>query len=287
MTKTALITGSAGFLGSYLCPRLTALGYELARVDPHEEKPHFRGTFQQWLQCFGLRMTPAFDVVVHLASNLTQTNIEQRNKLGNIAFLDITTDYRMAEYLERHSPRQRAVWLSSCAVDAQESENYAFVKYVGERFASQLAKRGVPITILRPYGGYGPGQSLDYPFPSILARAMREEDPLVVWGSLETARDWIYVEDLVDTIVEAAEGKFASRLDPEVLVGTGRCTTFGELARMMAKAVGYYPQIIAQSDKPIGSKHRVCPVMRPVKVPLEEGIRKCLEAMRAAQLQQG
>lgn len=274
--KTALVTGSSGFIGRHLVPRLSALGYDLTLVDPVVYPGHKQIvlTFEEFK--FLTPCSDRFDVVIHLAASLTKTNIEQRNKLGVGAFNDVALDMEMARYLDSRPPRQRAIWLSSCAVDAHEYENYAFVKYVGERFAMNLAKQGVPITILRPYGGYGPGQSLDYPFPAILSRAMRRENPLVVWGSLETTRDWIYVDDIIDAIIEAIDAKDAG---PH-LIGTGRAVTFGELARMMADVVGYSPTIIADESKPIGSKHRVCPVVRHVNISLEEGIKRCMEAMQ-------
>ncbi len=271
---TALVTGSAGFIGSHLVPRLRELGYRLTLVDPESESGM---TFQEWLCAFN---HARFDVVIHLAASLTKTDIEQRNKLCvRDAFSDIMLDYNMASYLERCPPRRHAIWLSSCAVDAHGCENYAFVKYVGERFATKLRQAGLPITILRPYAGYGPGQSLHYPLPAILARAMRREDPLTVWGSLNTTRDWIYIDDLVDAILYEVETRLIPVTSP-VLVGTGRATTFGELARLMARAIPYDPVIVSDHSKPIGSDYRVCPFVRPVKVSLEDGIQLCLEAMK-------
>jgi len=226
-----------------------------------------------------------YDYVFHLAASLTKFNIDERNKLGMEAFADTQLDYSVACWLATHPPKERVVWMSSGATDARDTENYAFVKSVSERFARQLGKTGVPVSILKPYAGFGPGQSLNYPMAAIISRALRHDDPLIVWGDAKCERDWIYVDDLIDAILMAADGAFPPvRAMP---IGTGVSTTFGNLARIIADQVGYFPSIKADMTKPVGSGRRVAQVEIAesfgfkAKVTLEEGVRRCIAAAKA------
>lgn len=289
---TALVLGGAGFLGRHLIPKLVQRGYDVVSVDPNhacnitigKTKYEWKG-FEYWKPS-GTITDPRgeFDFVFHLAANLTSFNIEERNKMDIRAFSDTQLDYAVAEYLTCHPPKQRAVWMSSCAIDAKDTENYAFVKYVSERFAHCLSRNEFPISILRPYGGYGPGQSLSYPMPSIIDRALRHEDPLVVWGNTFTFRDWIHVDDIVEAMLMAADGKFPRAV--AMPIGTGRATSFGQLAEMIAATVGYTPKIKADFSKPVGSNRRVATTVIPemygfkAKITLEEGIAQCVAARR-------
>lgn len=303
---TALVLGGAGFLGRHLVPKLMERGIEVHSVDPayvgtkgtcwsiRNPESASKATAEPSDFVHGYKyaesfdgspsVTVSFDYVFHLAANLTTFNIEERNRMGLCAFSDTQLDYSVARWLELHPPKERVVWMSSCATDAKDTENYAFVKYVSERFARWLGRHDFPISILRPYGGYGPGQSLSYPMPAIIDRALRHEDPLIVWGNKFTTRDWIHVDDIVEAMLMAADGKFPNAA--AIPIGTGRAMRYGDLAAMIAAAVGYSPKIEADFSKPVGSTHRVATTAIPkmygfeAKITLEEGIAQCVAARR-------
>lgn len=80
---------------------------------------------------------------------------------------------------------------------------------------------------------------MEYPFRAILERALYKEDPLTVWGGAQI-RDWLHIDDLVAGILHMVE--HAPDKQP-IELGTGRGTTFFELATLFAEAVGYRPDI--------------------------------------------
>ncbi len=284
---TALVLGGAGFIGSHLIPKLLERGYDVHSVDPrhHVLETKFGNSklrFEEWIR--GAFAQKKYDYVFHLAAYLTQFDISQRNHLGMSAFWDTQLDFHVAAYLELNPPLERVVWMSSAATDAKDTENYAFVKYVSERFARWLGKQKVPVAILKPYAGYGPGQSLYYPMPAIIDRALRRDDPLAIWGNLNTVRDWIYIDDLVEAVLMAADGKFPS--GAAIPIGTGVGTTFAGLAKLIAHLVGYEPVIQADTSKPVGGMYRVAltgiskEFGFETKVTLEEGVQKCIADAR-------
>jgi nucleoside-diphosphate-sugar epimerase len=234
----ALVTGSEGFVARHLIPKLHAAGIEV--VGTEDMLP--------WLKT-ALAREERFDLVFHLAAKIV--NVDARMHGGMEMYGDMELDLAMCRYLELHPPSKCAVLMSSCAVD-YPADPYCIVKRNLESFATTLAKKDVPVVVLRPFSGYGSDQSQEYPFPAILGRAMRREDPLTVWGG-EQVRDWVHVDDLVNAMMLATE---YPRLGVPIEVGTGIGTSLNSLAEMMAEEVGYKP-IIESVDKACSSRYRV------------------------------
>jgi nucleoside-diphosphate-sugar epimerase len=130
-------------------------------------------------------------------------------------------------------------------------ELYGFAKLAGEFMAQKAAdKHGLSTLVIRPFTGYGPGQSMDYPVPSILRRALLQEDPLTVWGSGDQRRDYVYVTDIVGATMARVE---AGVEGVEVMnISSGYGVPIQDLAASAAKLVGYEPQIVADPSKPEG-----------------------------------
>jgi nucleoside-diphosphate-sugar epimerase len=188
------------------------------------------------------------------------------------AFTDPTRAYAL---------REDAVW-SDCECDpdprlSPPDQVYGWSKVTGELLAARLRDAGVPVTVIRPFSGYGEDQDETYPFRAILGRVRRREDPLTVWGTGEQVRDWIHVDDLVAGALAVAE----SGTEDPVNLCTGLATSFLELAEMMARAAGYEPVVKPLADKPAGVAYRVGDPSRMLRfyeprVPLEDGIRRAL-----------
>jgi nucleoside-diphosphate-sugar epimerase len=160
-------------------------------------------------------------------------------------------------------------------------EMYGFTKLAGEVLAWKSAAYGLNVLCIRPFSGYGEDQSLEYPVPSIAARVARREDPLTIWGSGLQTRDFIHVSDLV--------GATISRLDAGVHgyesmnIGSGRATSFIDVAKALAKIAGYEPTIVTDVTKPEGVQNRWADTARmwryyQPKVSLTDGLTRVLRA---------
>jgi nucleoside-diphosphate-sugar epimerase len=250
--RAALVTGSAGFVGRHLVPVLQTAGFDVVGIDPNSEDktPEYKNCESLWTYLDRRR----FDVVVHLAANIE--GIDKRVAGGAIQFADAVLDYKMARWLELQ-PHGLYIHMTSCAVSAPAPEDpYCSVKRFGEEMLMHTCKQaGIPAVFFRPYSGYGTDQSEAYPFGAILARALRGEDPLTVWGSNGTVRDFVHIDDIVSAIMDAVDGKLPTYIPIEV--GTGVGTRLGDLAKMIAVAVGYKPQITVDESKPVGAAVRV------------------------------
>ena len=285
--KAALISGAAGFIGRHLVPKLEEIGYEITRVDRGLlwEGGGYDFTVEEFVSSHTAKII-SYDLVVHLAANVS--NIDTRMKDGLSALQDITLDMAMFNFVSARPPKQAFIYPSSCAIDNPE-DPYAFVKIVGERCCKELHRQGVPVTILRPFSGYGADQSQEYPFPAILKRVMDGDDPVEVWGDGTQIRDFIHISDLVDAFIYAINS-FPRGVPIDI--GTGVGNTLNCLAgTMIDKAFpdsppDEWPEIKPLRDKPSSSRKRVAKISEAgnygwhSKVSLEEGVRMEVEAWR-------
>ncbi len=160
---------------------------------------------------------------------------------------------------------------------------YGWVKLTGERLAAEANALGIPVHVFRPFSGYGADQDLAYPFPAIMERIRRQQDPLTVWGPGGACRDWVHIDDVVAGTLAWVD---SGRLEP-VNLCTGVATPFVRLAGAASVVyedihqVGYDPTIVEDLSRPTGVFHRVgdptlmAEVFTPT-VTLTEGIRRAL-----------
>lgn len=310
---TALVTGSAGFVGRHMVAALARAGWKVFGCDvvsPHpppsvREGVHVLG----WMDCRKVFAAPErYDLIVHCAATVGGRATIEGAPLATAVNLGL--DAEMFGYAARTKPR-RVIYFSSSAVYPVEmqcveqapgfgyrlheddvdlahprlpDQVYGWAKLTGELLAERAREQGVPVTVLRPFSGYGADQALDYPFPSFIDRAVRRVDPFPIWGSGRQVRDWVHIDDITATVMRAIEWGW----DGPTNIGWGEPTNFLELARMVTTQAGYAPEIVTEPDAPSGVSYRVADPTRMYKlraplIPLAEGVARALRA-RAQEL---
>lgn len=156
---------------------------------------------------------------------------------------------------------------------------YGWVKLTGEMLARHARRLGLPVTVVRPFSGYGPDQALDYPFPSFIARAARRADPFDVWGDGRQVRDFVHIDDVIGATLTAVE----QNIDGPFNVGTGRAVSFNALARIVCDEAGYQPRLRHLTGEPTGVDWRVADTARlntfyTPAVGLQQGVAEALSA---------
>lgn len=301
--KRALVTGAAGFIGRHFAERLMEDGWLVDRVDPMFTCGAEGRDCRDWFPCHGGAGLDHFDLAVHCAAQIggrvmidgsplfLATNLEldaafalwcQRTRPEHVVYFSSSAAYPV----DLQDPRQMglshyALRETDIDLDAirQPDAIYGLTKLVGETLMRHLERAGVRTHVFRPFSGYGPpgDQSCDYPFPSLISRALHREDPFVVWGDGQQVRDWVAVEDIVGAVMATVDQDVRGPLN----VGSGVPVNFDELAAMVCAAAGYSPTIQHLTDAPTGVRYRVCDPRRMLevyqpKVMLEEGIRRAL-----------
>jgi GDP-L-fucose synthase len=167
-----------------------------------------------------------------------------------------------------------------------ESTNsaYAIAKIAGIELVNSYRKEyGANWISLMPTNIYGPGDNFDlatsHVLPALIRRFIEamstEAKKITLWGTGDPKREFLHVDDLARAIVLTTE-QYDSKI--HLNVGTGEDISIRELARLIARIVGYNGDIEWDISKPDGTPRKVLDVSRiqalgwKPKITLEEGI---------------
>lgn len=303
--RTALVTGHRGFVGGHFMDRLRADGWTVYGSDIIEGddcRHLFAGPdhYDLVIHCaavVGGRATiegQPMAVATDLAIDADMWQWALRTRPGRVVYFSSSAAYPTVlqapspGFDPRHSPGSAKAWrLREGDIDlsdiTQPDQTYGLAKLVGEIQAAHVRAEGVPVTVVRPFSGYGEDQALDYPFPSFIDRALRRCDPFDIWGDGEQVRDFIHISDIVGAVMTmVAEG-----IDGPVNLCTGVPTSFNHLAELVCATARYVPELAHHIDAPQGVRYRVgdptlLSSFYEPRVSLEEGVARALAARAAA-----
>jgi UDP-glucose 4-epimerase len=266
----ALVTGAAGFIGSTLVDRLLHDGHQVVGIDNlstgvlanlDEARHRYRldrrrFTFvQSDIQAPELRDIVAGsnpDVIFHLAAqvnlraSVTDPQFDARNNvLGTINVAEAA----------RHADVKRIVYAASGgsrygdpdrtpadeSVAADPISPYAVAKLAGEMYLRAYAEMyGISPICLALANVYGPRQNPhgEAGVITVFGRAMITDNTATVFGDGTAGRDYVYVDDVVDAFVRAAEAPNSTV--GTFNIGTGEQTTVIEVHRLIAEALGSF-----------------------------------------------
>lgn len=311
-----LVTGGAGFVGRALCRKLWERGDSVTLVDdlssgqpPHLWAPldvEYEFLHMDARRLFAGNTQWQFDLIFHCAAVVGGRLTIDGDPLRVATDLSIDSEFFNWLCRLKHKPK-RVVYFSSSAVypiamqrrgqrvnlsetfiDFRGSrlgmpdQTYGMSKFVGEYLAQFAAKNyNIPVVCYRPFSGYSEDQSLDYPFPSIIKRVLGSENPITVWGSGEQERDFIHIDDCVDGVLATM---MALQPGEALNLGTGRATTFTELAKMAGRVFGRAIEVKNDPTKPEGVFSRVADTAKmrrwfEPKITLEEGVLRAVKAL--------
>lgn len=136
----------------------------------------------------------------------------------------------------------------------------------------------------RFFTAYGPREENTHALIALTERALRREDPYVIWGTGEQGRDWIYVDDLVQGLIKLQRVSDGSAYN----FGSGKMITINDAVDAIFEMVGFYPAKVKQDlSKPVGPHSRVGDITKAQKdlgwtpkVELREGLKITIEYLR-------
>jgi nucleoside-diphosphate-sugar epimerase len=290
-----LLTGAAGFVGRHLHRALAARGHQVAGIDirptpaviKRDALDHFRTSdvrFDLAIHCAAIVGGRAsidgspLGVATNLALDAWYMRWLARSKTPRAVYFSSSAAYPVA--LQQPGPIRRLV---ETDIDYENpgrpDATYGLAKLTGEQLCQYAEAAGTRMTVLRPFSGYGSDQDDSYPFPAFIGRGRKQLDPFEIWGDGTSTRDWIHIDDLVGATLAAVE----QGVTGPVNLGTGKATSFDELADLVTAVAGYQPELKHLPSAPQGVHHRVCDPSRMLdfytpKVTLEEGIKRALAA---------
>ena len=313
MGKKILVTGGAGFIGSHLSRRLLSRGDQVTIIDDFNDfyAPARKRANIASLGVDAIELVEAdirdgetvdkvfaegkFDGVVHLAAragvrpSLAQPILyEQVNCIGTLHLL---------EAARRHGPQvfifgsSSSVYGINTKVPFAEDDEvnqpispYATTKRSGELLCFNYHHLyDLRISCLRFFTVYGPAQRPEmaiHKFTDLIANG----NPIPLFGTGESRRDYTYIDDIIDGIVAALD------LSPafEILnLGGAETTRLGDLVSWIGEELEVEPLIEHLPDQPGDVPITFADVSKASavlgyapKVPIREGLRRFVEWYR-------
>lgn len=183
------------------------------------------------------------------------------------------------------------------------NEPYAVAKIAGIKLCESYNRQyGTDFRSVMPTNLYGPGDNYHPDNSHVIPALMRRfhaakisgAADVVIWGSGQPRREFLYVDDMAAAsvhVMELSRADYARHTDAmhsHINVGTGDDITIAEVARLIADVVGYDGAISFDTSKPDGTPRKLLDVSRLTSLgwsagtPLSVGLRRAYEAYLAS-----
>ena len=295
IASPVFVAGHGGMVGSAVCRRLAQMsGVELitrsrieldlcqeSQVNEFFSKNRPATVIFASAKVGGIHANKTFPVEFltdNLRQELATIHASFRNGVGRFLFLGSTCIYpRLAK-----QPIKEDELLASPL--EQTNEAYAIAKIAGLKLCQYFRQQyGVLYHSAMPTNLYGPGDNYhpdhSHVLPGMIRRIheakVRGDASVTIWGTGTPLREFLHVDDLADAILHLCE------LDnpPDwVNVGTSLDVSIFELARLVAKTIGFEGEIKTDPSKPDGTPRKLTDtsLIRSTgwtpKIELEQGV---------------
>ncbi|MBA7473558.1 GDP-L-fucose synthase [subsurface metagenome] len=303
-TKRVLVTGGAGFLGSYVVQKLKERGckdifvprakdYDLAKIDSvrkvyRDAKP---------------------DIVIHLAARVGGIGANRANP-GKFFYENLMMGIQMMEEgrifgidkfvalgtvccYPKFTPvpfREEDLWNG---YPEETNAPYGLAKKMllvqAQSYRKQYGFNVIFLLLVNLYGArdnFNPQTS--HVIPALIKKCFdaikQGKDQITVWGTGKATREFLYVEDCAEAIVLATE-KYNK--PAPVNIGAGFEISIRDLVHLIAGLVGFKGRIFWDTSKPDGQPRRMLDVSKAkgefgfvAKTDFREGLKKTIEWYR-------
>jgi GDP-L-fucose synthase len=296
--KTILITGGAGFLGRQVVNRLIERGVDQDDIlIPRSKDLDLR----KWDSC--TKAVEGTDIVLHLAAKVGGIGYNRRNPatlfydnaIMGIQLMEAARQAEVEKYVTvatvcsypKFTPvpfREEDIWNG---YPEETNAPYGIAKK--SQFVQADAYRrqyGFNAIVLIPVNLYGPWDNFDledsHVIPALIRKMVdanrRRDRHVVLWGTGNASREFLYVEDCAEAIVLATERYDSSE---PVNLGSGKEIKIRDLSEIIKGAVGYEGEIVWDTTKPDGQPRRCLDVSKArerfgfvAKTPFEVGLQR-------------
>jgi len=299
--KRVVVTGGAGFLGSYVVEKLRGRGSNNIVVPRRKDFDlRDREAIQQLYQ------TAKPDIVIHLASVVGGIGANKMNP-GRFFYDNAIMGIQLMEYARQFGVKKFVAVGTICAypkftpVPFREEDlwngypeetnaPYGIAKKMLQvQSAAYREQYGFNSIFLLPVNLYGPRDNFDletsHVIPALIRKCLEAsesgKDEIVCWGDGSPTREFLYVEEAAEAIVLA--GECYNRSDP-INIGLGAEITIRDLVNLIARLTGFQGKIVWDTSKPNGQPRRLLDVSKAekefgfrAKVGLEEGLSRTIE----------
>lgn len=300
--KKVLVTGGAGFFGSFIVDKLIkerGVKPENIRVPRSKEIDLIK-----WENC--VKAVADMDIVIHLAGKVGGIGFNKKYP-ATLFYDNAIMGIQVMEAARQEGVQKFVAVGTACAypkfTPVPFKEEDLWNGYPEETNAPYgIAKRfllvqaqayreqyGFNAIYLLPVNLYGPRDNFDpersHVIPALIKKMvdakLEGKKDVVVWGTGKASREFLYVEDAADGVLLATE-KY-NKPDPANL-GANREITIKELVDLIAQLVEYDGKIIWDTSKPDGQPRRCLDTSKAkrefgfeAKTDFKEGLKRTIE----------
>lgn len=299
--KKIIVTGGAGFLGSFILEKLAARGCKNIFV-PKIEEYDLRDR-DAIIKLFNKEKP---EIIIHLAAVVGGIGANRENP-GKYFYDNMIMGIQLIEYARLMNVEKFVALGTICAypkftpVPFKEEElwdgypeetnaPYGLAKKMmlvqSQAYRQQYGFNSIfllPVNLYGPRDNFNPASS--HVIPALIKKcvdAIKNNDKeIVVWGTGEASREFLYAEDAAEAIVLATE-KY-EKSEP-VNIGAGFEIKIKDLIKLIADLCGFKGKIVYDSTKPDGQPRRCLDTQRAfdefrfrAKVKFEEGLKNTIE----------
>ena len=305
-----VVLGGLGFMGSHICRELVARGYPLRIFDRLYALRTLVEDIEDRVEIVEGDMALTDDVMNVLSDAATVIHLVHTTVPGSSMkdpAYDLSSNVvSSVSWLSRlHETKvRRLIYVSSGGTvyglpqtnpidethPTDPISSYGITKLTIEKYVAMYASMfGIDYCIVRPSNVYGPGQKLHIGqgvIGVLSDRALRGE-PLEVWGTGESLRDYLHIEDLVSALAALVLYTGPHRVF-NISSGVGRSVL--DIIRILGDRLGFAPALIHKPDRgfdvPVNvldsSRLHAETGWRPA-IGLEDGIARTIEWLRQLQ----
>lgn len=303
-TKKILVTGGAGFMGSWLVDELMKRGHKVVNVDDlsggsldnvNKDCTFIRADGRDTKKMEEIMKNEKIDIIYHLAAyaaegqsmfspiQINDINIKPMNNLlvaaVNHGIERFVFTSSMAVYGKQKPP-------FSEDMPRQPEDPYGCAKVYCERMLEIFSNiYGFEYMILRPHNVYGPRQNITDPYRNVLGiwmnRIIRGKPPLI-YGDGRQTRAFSYIEDVTPAVANA--GSYEKAQGQIINVGSGEIVTINEACEIVLKAMESDLRPVHVEERPGEVKHAYCTTEKAEKLldyrtkhKLKDGAKKMAE----------
>lgn len=283
--KRVIVTGGAGFLGSFVIKKLKERGAEdifIPRIEDYNliEKSDIQRLFVDTLQ----GIDPKNLVIIHLAANVGGIGANREHP-AEFFYDNLMMGVELMHQAWKNNVGKFTAIGTVCAypkfTPVPFKEDDLWIGYPEETNAPYgLAKKmmlvqsqayrdqyGFNSIFLLPVNLYGPRDNFNpkssHVIPALIRKVIeaqeRGDKEIVAWGDGSPTREFLYVEDAADGIVSATENYNES--DP-VNLGSGYEISIKDLTEMIIEMTGFKGELKWDTSKPNGQPRRGLDVNR-------------------------
>jgi nucleoside-diphosphate-sugar epimerase len=265
-----LVTGSAGFIGSHLCERLTRDGHKVIGVDAFI--PYYPRAVKE-TNLVALRSNRAYqhhtldlrfdaldvavegvEVVFHLAA---MAGLEKSwTDFDLYQSCNLTATQRLLEAVRGSSTLRRFVYASTSSVYGRHSAGdetmptrpispYGVTKLAAENLCRAYQEFDLPLTVLRYFSVYGPRQRPDMGYHRFI-HALLQRQPIVVYGDGNQTRGNTYIDDCIEATVAAVSGPVGETYN----LGGGETASVWDILKKLEAITGRRAVLRRQPARP-------------------------------------